>query len=221
MGKESASHRIAESLRAEILEGQRRPGERIRQELLAEEFGVSRLPIREALRILEADGLVTLVAHTGAWVSHMDLRQAEETYLIRERLDSLLLREAVKRYTDEDVERLAGIMADIEASETVTDYLHHDRRFHLESYRPAGMDSLYSLVENLWNSTHHYRRAYSELVGWEGLRMTHLEHRLLLETFKDRDAHEADRLMHSHIRKTRLELQRHPEIFEATEPGDD
>lgn len=215
MRKEAASRRIAESLRQEILDGTRRPGERIGQELIAEHFGVSRLPVREALRILEADGLVLLVANTGAWVAKMDLDEAVETYLVRERLDSLLLREAVRRYSDEDVARLGAMMADIEASTTVTEYLENDRRFHLESYKPAGMEALYAMVENLWNTTQHYRRAYSELVEWEGLRMTHLEHRLLLETFKDRDHHEADRLMHSHIRKTRLELVRHPEIFET------
>ncbi|HZK60311.1 MAG TPA: GntR family transcriptional regulator, partial [Cryobacterium sp.] len=76
----AASHRIAASLREDILTGKYSPGERIIQEELAEQFGASRLPVREALRMLEADGLVTLVAHTGAWVSRLSLAECEELY---------------------------------------------------------------------------------------------------------------------------------------------
>ena len=81
----AASQRIADELSQRILDGDLAPGTRIRQEQIAEEFGVSRLPIREALRILESHGLVTLVASSGAWVSSMNLAECQETYLIRER----------------------------------------------------------------------------------------------------------------------------------------
>lgn len=216
--KESASLRIATSLRQEILDGIRQPGERIRQEIIAEEFGASRLPVREALRMLESDGLVTLVANTGAWVTAMDLAECTETYLIRERLDSLLLSCAVVRYSDADIEHLRQLLLAIEQATDVPSYLAADREFHLESYKPARMDNLYSMVNRLWDSTQHYRRAYSQLIGWEGLQITHSEHKLLFEAFKHRDAEDAERLMFSHLRRTRLELARHPEIFERTAP---
>ncbi|MEB4613906.1 GntR family transcriptional regulator [Leucobacter sp. M11] len=214
--REAASQRIANDLRAEILSGVRRPGERIRQEIIAEEFGASRLPVREALRILESDGLVTLIANTGAWVSTMDLAECTETYLIRERLDPLLLMLAVPNYSDADVDRLESMAAEVATTGSVEGFLELDRRFHLESYRAAGADSLYAMVERLWNTTQHYRRAYTHLIGWDGLRINHLEHTLMLDSFRKRDAEEAERLMHSHLRRTRLELARHPEIFEAT-----
>lgn len=213
--REAASQRIANDLRAEILSGERRPGERIRQEIIAEEFGASRLPVREALRILESDGLVTLVANTGAWVSKMDLAECTETYLIRERLDPLLLMLAVPNYTDADVDRLESLAADVAATDTVEGFLERDRVFHLESYRAAGAGSLATMVERLWNTTQHYRRAYTHLIGHEGLRVNHLEHTLMIDSFRKRDAEEAERLMHSHLRRTRLELIRHPEIFDA------
>ncbi|NMR32438.1 GntR family transcriptional regulator [Crystallibacter degradans] len=213
--REAASRRIADSLRAEILNGRLKPGQRIRQEIIAEEFGASRLPVREALRILESDGLITLVANTGAWVAAMNLQECTETYLIRERLDPLLLASAVVNYTDDDFERLTGMVAGIEAAGDVEQYLELDRTFHLESYRAARMPMLYSMVERLWNTTQHYRRAYSQLIGWDGLQLTHLEHRLLVEAFKHRDGEEAERLMLGHLRRTRLELVRHPEIFET------
>ena len=210
----AVSQRIADSLRADILAGQRAPGERIRQEIIAEEFGVSRLPVREALRIVESEGLVTLVANTGAWVSSMNLLECTETYLIRERLDPLLLSLAVPKYTDEFLAELSELAQRIEQAKDVEEYLRLDRQFHLLSYAPAATASLGAMVERLWNTTQHYRRAYTRLIGWEGLETTHLEHRLLMEAFRLGDAEEAERLMHGHIRKTRLELNRHPELFE-------
>lgn len=214
--KKSASLRIATALRQEILDGTRKPGERILQELLAEEFGASRLPVREALRILESDGLVTLVANTGAWVTAMDLAECTETYLIRERLDSLLLSCAVAKYTEADIGHLERLLQAIEDATDVTEYLAADRAFHLESYKPADMDNLYSMVKRMWDTTEHYRRAYSQLIGWEGLQITHSEHKLLFEAFRHRDAEDAERLMFSHLRRTRLELARHPEVFDAS-----
>ena len=68
-----AGARIAERIRGGILEGEYPPGTRIRQEDVAERFGASRVPVREALRILEHEGLVTLVANTGAWVAELTL----------------------------------------------------------------------------------------------------------------------------------------------------
>lgn len=209
----AVSQRIADSLRADILAGRRAPGERIRQEIIAEEFGVSRLPVREALRIVESEGLVTLVANTGAWVSSMNLAECTETYLIRERLDPLLLSLAVPMYTDDFLAELSELAQRIEQVKDVEEYLRLDRQFHLLSYAPAATSSLGSMVERLWNTTQHYRRAYTRLIGWDGLEMTHLEHRLLIEAFRLRDAEEAERLMHGHIRKTRRELNRHPELF--------
>ena len=82
-----ASHRIAESLRTAILDGSYGPGERIRQEDVATRSGASRIPVREALRMLAAEGLVTLVANSGAWVTRLTMAECAELYLIRERLE--------------------------------------------------------------------------------------------------------------------------------------
>lgn len=214
-GAAAVSQQIADRLRAEILDGRRPPGERIRQEVIADEYGVSRLPVREALRIVESEGLVTLVANTGAWVSSMDLAECTETYLIRERLDPLLLGLAVPHYRDENVEELRDLARAIEDAKDVEEYLRLDREFHLSSYVPATAPHLAEMVERMWNTTQHYRRAYTRLIGRGGLEMTYLEHRLLMEAFRLRDAEEAERLMLGHIRRTRLELARHPELFEA------
>ena len=102
-----ASHRIAESLRTAILDGSYRPGERIRQEDVAARSGASRIPVREALRMLAAEGLVTLVANSGAWVTRLTMAECAELYLIRERLEPLLLRTSMPRLGEAETGRLA------------------------------------------------------------------------------------------------------------------
>lgn len=206
---------IASSVRDEILSGLRPPGTRIRQEQLAEQYGTSRLPVREALRILESDGLVTLVSNTGSWVSKLELDECVEMYRIREKLDPLLLSLAVPRYTDADVEHLENLEREVAMAATIEEFLTADRHFHVESYRAAQAPILFAMVERLWNTTQHYRRAYAHLSGDEHLHVNHLEHQLMVRAFRDRDASEAQRVLHGHIRRTRRALTRHPEIFDA------
>ncbi|HAM26782.1 MAG TPA: GntR family transcriptional regulator, partial [Microbacteriaceae bacterium] len=111
----SAGHRIATRLREAILTGAYAPGARIRQEDLAEEFGASRLPVREALRILESDGLITLVANTGAWVAHLSLAECEEMYQIRERIEPLLLRYSMPNLSPETLDRLEELADEMQS----------------------------------------------------------------------------------------------------------
>ena len=104
-GHGAAGTRVAAELREAILAGEYSPGARIRQEDVAERHGASRVPVREALRRLESEGLVTLVANTGAWVAQLNLQECEEMYQIRERLEPLLLRYNVPLLTDEQIGR--------------------------------------------------------------------------------------------------------------------
>ncbi|MDQ4490799.1 GntR family transcriptional regulator [Sinomonas sp. ASV486] len=210
----AVSQQIADELRARILSGALPPGTRIRQEQIAEEFGVSRLPIREALRIVESQGLVTLVAATGAWVSSMDLGECQETYLIRERLEPLALGLSVKHMSGETIERLEELARRIEGSASAEEFMDLDRQFHLLSVQDAGMGRLLEMVERQWNTTQHYRRAYVQLTGTDGLQETHLEHRLLVAAIRRRDSRSAEELLGMHIRKTRIALEDHPEIFD-------
>lgn len=208
-----ASLRIADGLRRAILDGDLAPGERIRQEVIAEQFGASRLPVREALRILQSDGLVTLVANSGAWVAQLDERECAESYEIRERLEPLLLRESMPGLTTIDVERLRGLGELMQAEPGVETFLRLDREFHLLSYSRAQTVLLSSIIERLWNTTQHYRRTFALLVGSRGRQVIHFEHLLLVDAIERQDAYEAQRVLQSHIRRTRLELERHPEVF--------
>lgn len=209
------SVQIADSLRRQILAGDLMPGERIRQEEIAGEFNASRIPVREALRMLVTDGLVEVVANSGAWVSSLTMAECIEQYQIRERIEPLLLRESLKNLPATAIERLGQIVAELEANQDVRVFMALDREFHMLSYSGAPNSTLKEIITRLWNTTQAYRRVYSELAGSHGLDVTHLEHRLLLEAISRNDSEDAERILSGHIRRTRLALAQHPEVFRA------
>lgn len=211
----TASHRIADALRTAILDGSYLPGERIRQEDIAARSGASRIPVREALRLLQAEGLVTLVANSGAWVAKLTLAECAELYRIRERLEPLLLRASLPGLDGAALDRMSGLAGDMErAGGDVDAFLRADREFHLSSYAAAAPGETAKIIGKMWNSTQHYRREFTEIASRRaGLGVTHLEHRLLVDCLRRNDPDDAERVLVMHIRRTRLELSRHPEIF--------
>lgn len=210
----AAGARIAAELREAILAGHYAPGARVRQEDLADLHGASRVPVREALRMLEAEGLLTLVANTGAWVTRLTLADCEELYRIRERIEPLLLSYSVPRLGRAAIDRFAELADRMETAGDVEEFLRLDREFHLGSYAAAETTVLGDLVLGLWNRTQHYRRAFTRVFRSTGERSAHHDHHLLVAAFRRGDVEEAERVLAVHIRRTRLELARHPEIFE-------
>jgi DNA-binding GntR family transcriptional regulator len=210
-----ASQRIADHLRERILSGQLAPGTRIIQDELAEELQTSRLPVREALRILQSRGLVTLRANQGAWVTQMDMRECELSYKMRERLEPLLLAESAPHLTDADIAELAELQQHIEQTHNVEQFLVLDRQLHWATYRHHRADELANIVARLWDTTQHYRRAFTRLTADQRRWIISAEHRLLIEALRDRDQRSAERILELHIRRTRVELSHHPEVFRA------
>ncbi|MER7796252.1 GntR family transcriptional regulator [Microbacterium sp. NPDC096154] len=209
-----AGARIADSVRSAILSGEQPPGTRIRQEDLAARFGASRVPVREALRQLEFEGLVTVRANSGAWVAQLTLSECEEVYRIRERIEPLLLASSAPHLTDDDIDRLADLAARISDSGDDTEaFLRLDREFHLASYAAARTRQLGPLIHKLWNTTAPYRRAY--VASWtpEARRIANEEHHLIVAAVRDGDLEHAERILEGHIRRTRRQLARTPDIF--------
>lgn len=212
------SQRVTDSIRALILSGELPPGSRIGQEQLAERFGTSRIPVREALKRLESDGLVSLVPNSGAWVARLDLGECLEIYKIRERLEPLALSEAVAKMSESEIDALEHLIERMERAADTEEFLRLDREFHIASYRAAGMQQLIGMVERFWNTTQHYRRAFTNLIGRQGSWVIHAEHRLMLDALRRRDAEGAGHILFEHIRRTRFELERNREIFRQPEP---
>jgi DNA-binding GntR family transcriptional regulator len=208
-----ASERVADALRVAILRGDFAPGTRIRQEAIASEYGASRVPVREALRILEADGLITVVANTGAWVSRLSLDECIEMYQIRERIEPLLLRYSIPNLSTDVTDRLLELVVEIERAPDVETFLRKDQEFHLLSYSGATTSFLGEIVDRLWNTTQHYRRAYVQLLDERGSRILNDEHHMLASAIHERDSEVAEHILRGHINRTRRGLAHHPDIF--------
>ncbi len=210
-----AGARIAEGLRRQIVTGAYPPGTRIRQEDVAAEFGASRVPVREAIRQLEYEGLITVVANSGAWVSHLTLAECEEVYQMRERLEPLLLRYSAPGLAPDALDELAALARRIsEVGHDTETFLQLDREFHLASYAAAQTSQLEPLIRKLWNTTAPYRRAYVASWGPDLRRIAHEEHHLMVAALKDGDVEEAERVLAGHIRRTRRQLARNPHVFD-------
>src|SRR5512139_14483 len=179
-----STQRVTEGLRALILSGELPPGSRIGQEALATRFAVSRIPVRGALARLESDGLVALKPNSGAWVAKLDLKECLEIYLIRERLEPLALAESVGRMTDAEIDALERLVEEMAAGTDTETFLRLDRQFHLAAYRSAEMHQLLPMIERFWNTTQHYRRAFTKLLGRERNWIIHAEHRLIMDAIR-------------------------------------
>ena len=216
-GVGAASARVAAYLRDLILHDVLRPGDRIRQEEIAEQFGASRLPVREALRMLEAEGLTEHEANKGARVPRLGRHEVDVIYRMRERLEPLALAESLPLLSDDDHARLEDVQQRIEANTDLDRFLDLDREFHLGTYSGCHIDPLNAMVTRLWNSTQHYRRAFVAMGGQARMWVVNSEHRLILDAVVRRDSTDAERFLEGHIRRTRTELSHHPAVFGETD----
>lgn len=208
------SERIAAHLREAILSGELPPGSRIRQEEIAEQHGTSRLPVREALRMLETEGLTQLEANKGARVPALDRDELDTVYEMRERIETLALRLSLPHLTEEQLAELHHIQDQIEQTDDVGRFLQLDRRFHLGTYAGCPSGELLTTVIRLWNSTQHFRRSFMLIDGTDRRWFVNAEHRLLLDAISRRDSVDCERYLAGHIRRTRIQLSNHPELFQ-------
>lgn len=202
------SARIADELRNAVLSGEMHPGMRIRQELLATKYGASRIPVREALKQLENEGLVVLAPNRGAWIADVNSEESLEVYKIREVVEPLAIFESVPNLTDADISGLDAMISELERVTTLEIYLQLDREFHLRSYSRARMPLLQAMVERFWNSTQHFRRQFvKETFAKNGLPFSDPQHLQLMDMIRVRDAEGARIMVHLHIRRTRLLIE--------------
>ena len=213
-----ASERVAAYLRSAILSGEIAPGTRLYQHDIAERLGASRIPVREALLILEAEGLTESQANRGSRVPLRSQHEVDVLYLMRERLEPLALHESLPLLAPDAVDRMAAIQQQIEASDDIAEFITMDREFHLLSYSACPVEHLLAAVVTLWNSTQYYRRAFMLFRGQDERWIINAEHQLLIDAIRRRDIIDTERFGAGHIRRTRLELAQHPELFKPSPP---
>ena len=189
-----------EAVRERILRGQYPEGEPLRQDAIADELGVSRIPVREALRQLEAEGLVTFSPHRGAVVSTLSIQEIVELFELRAEIESDLLRRAIKNMTAEDNNRARDILKAYEialAAGEVSAWGELNWQFHSTLYAPAGRQFTMSMVSKLHQQSDRYMRMQVALT--HGETRAKEEHRAIAAAVKKADVKLAARLMREHI----------------------
>jgi len=159
----TAQDAVLSGLRTDILTGDLGPGDQIVQEVLAERYGVSRVPLREALKMLESEGQVVYHPHRGYFVAELSVADLLEVYRLRTLLEEEAIRAAVPTLTDDDVAALGDLLADIAVAGAAGDVLAMtaaNRRFHFAIFDAAGLPRLTRLLHQLWDATDAYRALY-------------------------------------------------------------
>src|SRR5215470_13240393 len=193
----SAPVAIAEGLRAAILSGALAAGTQIRQEHVAAQYGVSHIPVREALRRLEAEGLVTIHANRGAFVSRLDAADARDIGDMRAALETLAARLAVPRAREGDLAAAEAAIAAGDASQDLAQWSDANWAFHRALYAPCARPRLIAAIETLWRNIDRYLR-----VVWQAADYQHrsqAEHRAILAAYQAREPERAAALVGAHV----------------------
>jgi DNA-binding GntR family transcriptional regulator len=197
----------AEALRDLILRGDLAEGEPVRQDAVALELGVSRIPVREALRRLEAEGLVEFSPHCGAVVSSLSLEEITELFDLRALIEASLLRRAVPRLSRDELRHAAEVLVRYDEAfreRRVREWAELNWEFHFTLLAPSGRSRTLALVQNLHHQSERYTRMQLALTGGES--RAHVEHRGILAAARHGDSALAARRAARHIRAAGRQL---------------
>jgi DNA-binding GntR family transcriptional regulator len=187
----------AEILRQRILSGEIRGGQPIRQEQIAQELGVSRIPLREALKQLEAEGFVTIAPHKGAVVSTLSAEEAEELFALRHQLEGWLLREAIPRMREADFAHLDAIIDESRAPDNLARWGELNWQFHEALYRPAGRPLSLKVLKRIHDNLDRYLRLQIAITrDWD---RAYRDHQDLVALSREGNVDAALRLLENHI----------------------
>jgi len=192
---------VTDHLRSAILSGQIGPGERLHQDDLSKRLGVSRMPIREALRILESEGLIEMRPHRGAVVVDLQPEDIVEIFEIRAMLEAKAAELAAPRLSDSTIAQMRQILD--EMSQTTADeerWLQLNQVFHVAIYPACGWPRLCNLIETQRNVVQPYLRAALALTGRTS--SAHEEHLQIMRAAEDRDGERLARYTVEHLRAT-------------------
>jgi DNA-binding GntR family transcriptional regulator len=195
---QSVSGRIARTLADRIVTGQLAPGSRLMQDRVAEEFGASHVPVREAFRKLEAQGLVVSKPRCGISVSLLEPAMVLEVTEMRAALEGLALHHALLHMSTGDLDAAQNALIAGEASDQIADWEAANRRFHLAITAPCGMPRLIASISDLHRSDARFLFATWQQFDWQP--RSDAEHWAILEAIKRRDVASGRALLEAHIR---------------------
>lgn len=192
-----------------IMRGQLSPGERLLEVQLAEEMGVSRTPVREAIRRLELEGFVVMLPRKGAYVAGLSIDDVENVYEIRTALETLAVRLAAQRMVDEDYRQLDELVERMQATwqeGDVDNWVKLDASFHELLYKFSRNDRLVQLMSNVMEQISRYR--ILSLANVEVRHNSLAEHQEVISALRQRDSVEAEAAAARHIENTKQSLVR-------------
>jgi DNA-binding GntR family transcriptional regulator len=211
----------ADALRSQILQGVYSPGQQLRQDTLAAAFGMSRIPIREALFIIEREGLIKILPHRGAVVVRLSPDEVEEVFNMRALLEPFLLARSAPKLTRDDFRLLATIQtryADAIRREDIGRWNELNSEFHLELYKHADSPRVIKIVQNLLSECDRLTRV--QLLSIEGDQERAIrEHAELLRLCKAQDFDAACVLIRNHIEHIRAGLVEVAKLREQQAPA--
>lgn len=182
----TAQEAVLAELRRLILGGQLAPGEPVRQDAIATDLGVSRVPVREALKILEGEGQVMYRPHRGYFVNELNLDDVKEIYRIRELLEGEALRVGVPKLTDEDLAIMRACLEEMDETDPGTGGMSEaNARFHLTLLKASDMPHLLKHIRLLRDATDAYRSLY--YMSAHAVANVRSEHRAIYEAAVARD----------------------------------
>ena len=206
----SLGSRVFQRLREDILSGRYKEHEELRETTIGKELGVSRTPVREALRQLELEGLVTIVPNKGAYVTGISAKDIKDIYVLRSMLEGLCARWATEHITEEQIEKLEEIVllsefhANKNQKEKSGQVVELDGKFHEVLYEASNS----RILEHVLSDFHKYvQMARQASVTREHRAEKSIkEHKEILEAIKQKDADKAEQLANEHILKVMQNL---------------
>jgi DNA-binding GntR family transcriptional regulator len=196
MAGESAAGRVTRDLRQRMLSGELRPGTRLSQHKLAEEYDVSRMPARDALQALASEGLIDL-SGTTAVVRRMSIAELQELYELREAVEPLLIRLAVPNVGRAELARMKSLLERMESDPPPAQWLEDNTEFHALVYTCGNRPRMIQITEQLRRLTDRYLFLHVGVFGDMG--HLHDEHRAIYEAVRRGDANAAADLTRAHL----------------------
>lgn len=191
---------VFNTLRRAILKGELKPGERLMEIALADKLGVSRTPIREAIRKLELEGLVVMAPRKGAKVASITERDLSDVLEVRKGMEVLAISLACKRITGEELEKLETIEQSFQKlieSGNLTELAEMDVKFHDTIYQATNNQRLVQLLNNLREQMYRYRMEYLKDIAVR--RTLAEEHKTICQALRERDEQQAEQYVSIHI----------------------
>ncbi len=199
----SLSSRVFQKLRDDILQGKYEEHEELRENTLGKELGVSRTPVREALRQLELEGLVTIIPNKGAYVTGISAKDVRDIYMIRSTLEGLCARWATENITEEQLDALEETMLisefhiKKEGGGCAEQMAQLDGKFHAIMYEASNSRILSRVLMDFHKYVQQARK--TSILSEERARKSIREHRQILRAIKEKDADTAEQLANEHI----------------------